>query len=256
MSVLRLIRVPIRKRELVRWAGERGWTRHGKALSQFDEGRALHHLLTEVFGPRALQPFRLLIPARRNNGNLYAYSVKDTVVLKEAVRAFAWPEHLAILQPDRIEGKRMPQSWSVGQQLGFDLLCRPVRRMRRPATTRGGFAVGKKVGTELDAFWLKCLREPGKEHRREDVYLDWLAEQIGKAAELDRSSSRMKRFQRVRVSRGSGSTEGPYAVIHGLLTVSDSTAFSRLLARGVGRHRAFGYGMLLLRPPRNPAFGR
>jgi CRISPR system Cascade subunit CasE len=26
-------------------------------------------------------------------------------------------------------------------------------------------------------------------------------------------------------------------------------AFRALLARGVGRHRAFGFGMLLLRPP-------
>ncbi|WP_439373386.1 type I-E CRISPR-associated protein Cas6/Cse3/CasE [Bradyrhizobium sp. DASA03120] len=29
---------------------------------------------------------------------------------------------------------------------------------------------------------------------------------------------------------------------------SDSVAFKALLARGVGRHRAFGYGMLLLKP--------
>ena len=34
--------------------------------------------------------------------------------------------------------------------------------------------------------------------------------------------------------------------------MTDSEAFSALLRRGVGRHRAFGFGMLLLRPP-NPA---
>jgi len=31
--------------------------------------------------------------------------------------------------------------------------------------------------------------------------------------------------------------------------VRDPTGFAALLARGVGRHRAFGFGMLLLRPP-------
>ncbi|MFG1478963.1 type I-E CRISPR-associated protein Cas6/Cse3/CasE [Xanthobacter sp. V4C-4] len=35
----------------------------------------------------------------------------------------------------------------------------------------------------------------------------------------------------------------------GTLSVRDAEAFGVLLARGVGRHRAFGYGMLLLSPP-------
>ena len=42
---------------------------------------------------------------------------------------------------------------------------------------------------------------------------------------------------------------GHSAVLAGTLTVRDPQAFATLLARGVGRHRAFGYGMLLLSPP-------
>ena len=38
--------------------------------------------------------------------------------------------------------------------------------------------------------------------------------------------------------------------MRGILTITDAAAFSNLLARGVGRHRAYGYGMLLLRPAR------
>jgi CRISPR system Cascade subunit CasE len=34
----------------------------------------------------------------------------------------------------------------------------------------------------------------------------------------------------------------------GILEVTGGEAFARLLARGVGRHRAFGFGMLLLKP--------
>jgi CRISPR system Cascade subunit CasE len=46
-------------------------------------------------------------------------------------------------------------------------------------------------------------------------------------------------------------SEGPDAVLEGVLEVVDGEAFAALLRRGVGRHRAFGFGMLLLRPPRS-----
>ena len=39
----------------------------------------------------------------------------------------------------------------------------------------------------------------------------------------------------------------------GALTITDGEKFAQLLARGIGRHRAYGYGMLLLRPPGKPA---
>ena len=35
----------------------------------------------------------------------------------------------------------------------------------------------------------------------------------------------------------------------GTLTIDNPAAFARLLARGVGRHTTYGYGMLMLRPP-------
>ena len=40
--------------------------------------------------------------------------------------------------------------------------------------------------------------------------------------------------------------------MRGVLTITDPDAFAQLLARGVGRHRSYGYGMLLLRPPGKP----
>jgi CRISPR system Cascade subunit CasE len=66
---------------------------------------------------------------------------------------------------------------------------------------------------------------------------------------LDRADSHLVSFQRTRVQRGGRRIEGPDAVVHGTLTITDPTAFAALLARGVGRHRSYGYGMLLLRPP-------
>ena len=45
-----------------------------------------------------------------------------------------------------------------------------------------------------------------------------------------------------------GYSEGPDALMRGVLEITDGPAFAQLLAGGVGRHRAYGYGMLLLRP--------
>lgn len=254
MTGLNLIRAPIATQHLARWAGERGWVRRRSGIVAFDEGRALHHLLGEVFGPGTLRPFRLLVPPRGHTGNLYAYSSLDAATLREAAAVQSLPDHLNVLILDRLASKSMPDVWRVGQRLGFDLHTRPVRRLRHDLETSSG-RIGK--GKEIDAFLLEALRQhPAApdgmvqgNRTREEVYLDWLIERLGSAARLDRSASRLARFHRVRVSRGNRGPEGPDATIHGTLTVTDPASFAALLARGVGRHRAYGYGMLLLRPP-------
>ena len=98
---LNLFRMPISTPALARWAGERGWVRCRGNFTDFDEGRALHHLLDEVFGPRALRPFRLLVPPRRTSGNLYAYSAQDADSLRAAAHAHSLPDHLGVLTPER-----------------------------------------------------------------------------------------------------------------------------------------------------------
>ena len=42
---------------------------------------------------------------------------------------------------------------------------------------------------------------------------------------------------------------GHAIAIVGVLCVVDELHFAEAIARGVGRHRAFGFGMLLLAPP-------
>ena len=254
MTELNLVRVPIATNALARWAGERGWVRRRGGVAAFDEGRALHHLINEVFGSGALRPFRLLVPPRRASGNLYAYSALRGAALRAAAAAHALPDHLRVLYPGRLESKPMPDIWRAGQRLGFDVRVRPVRRLGYDLDTTSG-RVAK--GAEMDAFLLEALHrhgaEPGgmvQENRtREAVYLDWLTERLDSTVRLDRATCRLARFRRVRVARGNHGPEGPDATIHGTLIVSDPVSFAALLAHGVGRHRAYGYGMLLLRPP-------
>ena len=71
-------------------------------------------------------------------------------------------------------------------------------------------------------------------------------------ARLDVQRTKLVSFQRTRAIRKLHArySEGPDAVMRGILTITDAEAFFNLLTRGVGRHRAFGYGMLLLRPAR------
>ncbi len=256
MTAVHLVRVPVDTGRLARWAGERGWSGSNGAV--FDEGRALHHLVTEIWGPRVFPCFRLLVPSRRHAGNLYAYSAMDAEALRPAARAQALPEHLQVLRLEGLESKPMPADWCAEQRLGFDLRTRPIRRLRRDLNSSNGTV---RAGREVDAFLVEALRDhpdapDGMEtggRTRQEVYLDWLSERLAPAARLDRSASRLVRFRRRRVAREQRDSEGPDATVHGILTVAAPSKFSALLMRGVGRHRAYGYGMLLLRPPGRPA---
>ena len=257
-SSLYLVRLPIDTNALASWAGDRGWIQHPYRGSSFDHGRALHHLLNESLGPALLRPFRLLVPPRRNTGFLYAYSNRSAEDLSDIAQFQALPDHLAVLQVDTMQSKTMPGRWRPDQRIGFDIRVRPVRRLTREFTTANGRVLTR--GAELDAFLLEALNNhPGdprgmsKEGRtRETVYLDWLAERLGSVAALVHSTTRLIRFQRAQAARRQG-VDGPDAIIQGTMDITDPANFNALLKRGIGRHCAYGYGMLLLRPPNTAA---
>ena len=126
----------------------------------------------------------------------------------------------------------MPEDWRGGQRVGFDVCVRPVRRLPKDLVTPAGKFLN---GSEVDAFLSEALRcypdnregMAAAQRSRESVYLDWLAERLAPAAEVDRQATRLVRFQRTRVSRGERAHEGPDATFHGTLTVTDPDAFIR-----------------------------
>lgn len=234
---LHLIEMPLSLPALNRWAGSRNLSR-----GAFDEGLALHHLLGEAFGPAELQPFRLLVAPRALRGTLYAYASRPAPDLKRDAGAVIGPSHADVIALDALRSLPRPvDAWRSGQRLGFDLRLRPVVRL---ASAVEGFP----KGAEIDAFLAEGIRT-GASRPREAVYLDWLSQRLASAAELDPASSRLHAFQRSTVTRNGRWLEGPDAIIHGTLTITRPAAFAELLARGIGRHRSYGYGMLLLRPP-------
>lgn len=246
---LHLIELPVALRDLHQWAGRRELGRQG-----FDEGLALHHLLGEAFGPAALQPFRLMVAPRARAGTVYAYASQDADALRRLASASLTPAMAEVVTLDRLRSLPRPSGgWTAGQRLGFDLRLRPVIRLASALSGQddGGTPVSFRKGAEVDAFLARVLR--GEATTREAVYLDWLADRLAPVASLDRAASRLASFQRSVIRRDGRRLDGPDAVIHGTLTVEDPAGFAAMLARGIGRHRAYGYGMLLLRPPQRQA---
>ncbi|MDE2786638.1 MAG: type I-E CRISPR-associated protein Cas6/Cse3/CasE [Chloroflexota bacterium] len=239
---LQMIRAEINVRDFQRWMGMRRLQ---------DPDHAMHCFLVESFGSElAPKPFRAIFPRGGSHGCLYGYGTADAETLREAAGLYADPLQSRIIPPHGIDSKPMPAEWTAGKRLGFEVRVRPVVRRTDKAECR--------PGREWDAFQLEAIQHPKGEmpRSREEVYTDWLRRQFQIRGGAALESATLVSFQRTRAVRRlrGGYSEGPDALMRGVLEITDGTAFGKLLAGGVGRHRAYGYGMLLLRPAgRQPA---
>ncbi|MDP3872863.1 MAG: type I-E CRISPR-associated protein Cas6/Cse3/CasE [Methyloversatilis sp.] len=223
-------------RKLAAWA-----TRFGLTAGGDDLGYALHTLLSSAFGDAAPKPFRHFGDAR----GLLGYSARDGDALQLAAQMAA-PDVHAALGLERFATRSFPTEWAAGRRLGFELRVRPVLRTRE--------------GRERDVFQVAAEKTGTDEfaQSRDAVYQEWLMRELsrGEAARIEtmqlegfRLTASLRKGTAVEGKRSAQRVAGPDALFSGELTVSDPAGFAALLARGVGRHRAFGFGMLLLRPP-------
>lgn len=256
-AALHLLHTRPDPRRLAAWAA-----RHGLMHAQGDLGYALHALLHAAFGEQAPQPFRYLDAAQ----GLLAYTRMTPDELRGHI-ALADPDVAAALglgataEHDGCSLRAFPTRWPVGHVLGFEVRVRPIVREGATRQERDAFL----AAVQTDAA------ESSEPLDRGTVYQRWLVEQLsvrtggGARVEpwqgaVDVIDSRLERFRLLDVVRQTQSTPaepgqrqrravgGPDAVLAGRLRVVDAQAFAALLARGVGRHRAFGFGMLMLRP--------
>jgi CRISPR system Cascade subunit CasE len=220
-----------------------------------DEGALLHAGLSQLF---AAGPDRADVP-------VHSFAVDDTraaslgqsdLLVLLAYSSMSAAELTAAMGPARTdlmrhcETRRMPD-FEAGQRLGFRTRVCPVTRTRKP----GDWAAvvdrqGRGKHRELDAFVHAALAvAPGTQLAREDVYGRWLQRQVHRTGACALGDVTLAEFRLETMRRrGNDRLVRPNVVLQGTLTISDAGAFRRLLARGVGRHRAFGFGMLLLRP--------
>lgn len=252
VSPLYLLHTRPDARLLAAWVA-RHHARHERQPS--DLGDALHGLLRAAFGEAAPQPFRYLDERR----GLLAYTALDGDALRAQV---ALADELAArtlgleasAQHDGYRLRLFPTQWPEGQVLGFEVRLRPTVRAAKG---------------ERDAFLHAVEQAQGAPLQRDAVYVRWLRDHLvpreGVAVEAWQGAIdllddvHLAGFQRQQVVRrtqaaGGGArrgrvVDGPDALLKGHLRVRNSAAFAQLLARGVGRHRAFGFGMLLLSPP-------
>lgn len=229
---------------------------HRMQQRTLDLGDVLHGVLRAAFGDQAPQPFRYL----DEHQGLLAYTRLDAQTLAAHIQRIEDQTllHTLGLHTDAAgqPGWRLrpfPTDWRQGQVLGFNVRLRPTVR-----TARG----------EQDAFLhARARAERGTPLQREAIYTQWLRDHLThrdpcqppqpwqNAVELlDARLLACAHHPIVRrtqpgadgQARETRTIAGPDITLTGRLRISHPEAFAHLLARGVGRHRAFGFGMLLL----------
>lgn len=244
---LHLVQIMLDARALRQWA-------ESSRLGLSDLGYTVHGLLRATFGEQAPQPFHAEAQGRASI-KVLGYGPAAAAALQATRAAVAEP--LADACIAAVATKPMPTAWEAGATFDFQVRACPIRRR---------IENGRRL--EIDA-WLtggsgdsRQRGEDGSGPARPHVYVGWLGEQIG-ARGADLLGAEVHRLDRGRLRRrvgdGAGggrmsdTAEKPDVTFRGRLSVRDPVAFADLLARGLGRHKAFGFGMLLLRPPR-PGF--
>jgi CRISPR system Cascade subunit CasE len=244
MSELHLLRVALDTGALVR----RGRAQ-GLPLREVDGGYLVHAWLLAVFGEQRVLSFALDGEIDRRV-RVFAYLDQPLDALMAEVERFADPSDWAAADWSTAASKPMPTTFQAGERLGFAVRAVPTRRR-----SEGEGEAERMV--ELDAFLSAARRDPdGPKPDRAAVYAAWLGEQLGRdgAATVERST--LESFQLSPLLRRTQGAQRrgrmvtlPDVRLSGVLQVGAPEAFAALLRRGVGRHRAFGFGMLQLRRP-------
>ena len=236
-----MIDLPLDAARLTRFAHRQG---HGLAAGE-DFGYAAHAWLAATLGDLAPKPFRLM--ESRHGLRMLGYTDQHIEILIEHMRTFAEPDAANVCDWLSAAGKSMPKTWQTERRLGFELRACPVSRAER----------------ERDIYLVAVSRAEtavAEMPSRAQVYVEWLGNQLSKdgATKIATNTIDLIGFQRIRSQRLAHTANGtkrliverPDALFSGELTIGNPDAFVHLMARGIGRHRAFGFGMLLLRPPR------
>jgi CRISPR system Cascade subunit CasE len=266
---LTMVHLPISPRGLFTAGRAHGLVRDGWAV---DTGYLVHALFARLFGDLAPKPFDVQENQERSGHlSVLGYATCDHAAL--GLRANALGDEAAAAIAWDCAGSRAMPTLSADSQVGFRVRVCPVIRVGKHHPC---FAPGAEIDPYLalkKRRWADPMQDgnggdgAADEPTREAVYREWVVARMNGAAEL--LDTRLVSLRDARLWRKGTPGEGVpqrmhghrrpeqagrtmlgrrEAVFEGRLRVRDAAAFSALLARGVGRHRAFGFGMLLLRP--------
>ncbi|MGE4554305.1 MAG: type I-E CRISPR-associated protein Cas6/Cse3/CasE [Desulfovibrionaceae bacterium] len=233
---LYMLHLELEPRPLYEWARQGG-------LDTRDRGYLVHSAMRAAFGKAAPQPFAVFGNARNPRLKVLGYAERGREALLPGL-ALAEPVLAATFPEAVLDERALPDRFPAEGEFGFRVECCPVTRCTMPD--------GKQ--REKDAFLAACDARPEGGVERADVYVAWLAAELARGGGAELLDGAMQGFQLFTpVRRGDakgakGMGRRPRAALTGRLRVREPGAFGALLARGIGRHRAFGLGMLLLRP--------
>ncbi|MBK7760495.1 MAG: type I-E CRISPR-associated protein Cas5/CasD [Deltaproteobacteria bacterium] len=221
---------------------------------KLDLGYLVHTFLDSAFGAASVRPF--VIPAlspgmegalgHTSGVEVLGYSERDAEGLTRAAQELATPEHYNVLTD--VLSKPMPTTWSEGRALRVGLRVCPTTRRRHPRP--------RPRRSSPTPSWPRCPAPTTKDVplSRGQVHTDWLRASPRPRGRRGLVAARLEGFRLVRLLRRTQGEERshklpqlPEAWFDLDLEVRDSAAFIELLRRGVGRHRAFGFGMIVLR---------
>lgn len=199
-------------------------------IGSFDEAYLAHSVLAACYGEYYPKPF--VIASSGRSIRVLGYTRVDGANLERARQIGSDPEVNEIVISET--SKKMPSDWRAGETLGFRLKATPVRRVR---------------GKDRDAYQAG-IHEPGTRYER---YMDWLVERLSPTCKIVSVEVENFKFEKILrrkhdTSRSATPITVPSATFVGALTITNPAGFNNAISNGIGRHKAFGYGALLLRP--------
>ena len=240
---LHLVRVPLTPSRLAGVAR----VKH-VPVSELDEGYLAHCAMRELWQDAAPSPF--LLRGRGAVLEAWGYGRSAAAQLVQHAQSRPAGEAVRLVDVPGVQSKPVLR-FDVGRRVGFHLRACPVVRLASPTH-------GHKAGAEVDAFLARCFSVRDDEPvSRESVYLEWARRQlredvVGARLESVRVAA-MARERLVRRTHGdlrhARRIERPDVRFEGVIVVTVPDRFLECLARGVGRHKAFGFGALMLVPP-------
>jgi CRISPR system Cascade subunit CasE len=257
-SPLHLVTIDLDTGALIRRGRQRGLPLH-----TLDGGYLVHSWLETTFGPKVLRPFAL----EGEHGavvRVLAYAPRSAAELSEEAERYAPASDYAAAHWATFESKPMPKVWKVDELVGFRVTVIPTVRPSRPEENAGHQEVDAylaRVRAHLGPAWTEAPPPAGESGEglpftREQVYGAWLESRFAERGAKLEGTARLTRFHLADLLRRTqGETRKgrrvrlPEACLEGEFRVTDPVAFQSLLVDGVGRHKAFGYGMVLLRRP-------
>jgi CRISPR system Cascade subunit CasE len=219
------------------------WRRTGRTI--YDVGYLAHGYLVAAFGEHAPRPFIVGAP-KGGCVPLEGYVSVSGEQLQSRLDLFADAEVASIIVPETLRTKKLPRPDQWPEYVGFSVRVNPIARaLRAPEQQK-----------KHDRDWFFVAQEKNPEVTREEAYTEWFNLQLAKSKsgiELVRATldtGEILQAARPDDNRVDRLTHTPAAQMSGILKLpSDRTNLS-ILTNGIGRGKAFGFGMFQLRPAR------